>query len=83
MRLLFGVASAPAVFERTMDIILQGLDVVVSYIDDVLVTGKTYGDHLCNLAKVIQQMKEYGLRVRNSGQLRTGTSTFVAAFYHI
>ena len=56
MRLPFGVASAPAVFERTMDIILQGLDVVVSYIDDVLVTGKTYGDHLCNLAKVLQRM---------------------------
>ena len=67
-RLPFGVASAPAVFQRTMDTILQGLDGVVCYIDDVLVTGKTYDDHLRNLEKVLQRMNtgcECGRRSAN------------------
>jgi hypothetical protein len=38
-RLPFGIASAPAVFQRVMDQILQGMDQVICYIDDILVTG--------------------------------------------
>ena len=45
-RLPFGISSAPAVFQRAMDTILQGLEGVVCYIDDVLVTGKTTEQHL-------------------------------------
>ena len=33
----FGVASAPAVFQRAMDTILQGIPNVICYIDDILV----------------------------------------------
>ena len=36
-RLPFGVASAPALFQKTMDTILQGLPGVKCYIDDILV----------------------------------------------
>ena len=37
-RLPFGVASAPAIFQSTMDTILKGIDGVVCYIDDILIT---------------------------------------------
>ena len=37
-RLLFGVASASAVFQRAMDTILQGAPGVICYLDDILVT---------------------------------------------
>ena len=45
-RLPFGVSSAPALFQRAMDTILQGLPGVVCYQDDILVTGKRIDEHL-------------------------------------
>ena len=36
-RLPFGVASAPAIWQKTMDEILQGVPGVVCFYDDVLV----------------------------------------------
>ena len=40
-KLPFGVSSAPAIFQRAMDSILQGLPHVICYWDDILVTGVT------------------------------------------
>ena len=53
-RLPFGVASAPAIFQRTMDIILQGLSGVICYIDDILITGSSDKEHLANLEEVFE-----------------------------
>ena len=65
-RLPFGVASAPSVFQKAMDQILQGLDGVLCYLDDILVSGKTEGEHLENLEKVLQRLQEHGLRVKRA-----------------
>ena len=45
MRLPFGIASAPAVFQRTMDTILQGVPNVLCYLDDILITGLSEVEH--------------------------------------
>ncbi|XP_056647241.1 uncharacterized protein K02A2.6-like [Diorhabda sublineata] len=42
-RLPFGIASAPAMFQRIMEQILAGLDGVVCFLDDILITGKSFG----------------------------------------
>ena len=42
-RLPFGVASAPAIFQRTMDATLQGLPMVYVYLDDILVSTRIFG----------------------------------------
>ena len=65
-RLPFGVASAPALFQRTMDALLQGLPHVICYIDDILITGTTQEEHLHNLSEVLQQLQSGGLRVKLS-----------------
>ena len=63
-RLPFGVASAPAIFQRTMEATLQGLPMVSVYLDDILVSGKTQQEHLANLNEVLTRLESAGLRLK-------------------
>ncbi|XP_039862929.1 uncharacterized protein LOC120718450 [Simochromis diagramma] len=65
-RLVFGVASSPAIFQRTMDNLLQNIPGVAVYLDDILVTGKTEEEHLRNLEQVLKKLSEAGLRLKHS-----------------
>ena len=40
-RLPYGISSAPGIFQRTMETLLQGIANVVVYLDDILITGPT------------------------------------------
>ena len=60
----FGVSVAPAIFQRIMENILQGLPKVCVYIDDILVTGQTEAEHLQNLHKVLTRIEEAGVRLK-------------------
>ena len=51
-----------AIFQKTMDSILQGLEGIICYSDDLLITGKTVEEHFPNLDKVIQRLQEYGIQ---------------------
>ncbi len=62
-RMVYGVASAPALWQRAMDQVLQGLPMVQCYLDDIIITGKDFHDHLENLSKVFERLKQYGLKV--------------------
>lgn len=65
-RLPFGVASAPAIFQRTMENLLKGIPLVAVYLDDILVSGVDKADHLCNLDEVLRRLEEAGLRPKKS-----------------
>ena len=65
-RLPFGIASAPAVFQRIMDTILQGIEGVACYIDDIIITGKTPEEHLERLEEVLQRLLRHGIHVKKS-----------------
>ena len=65
-RVPFGIAPAPAVFQKMMDTILQGMTKVICYIDDVLVTGSNDQEHLANLAEVLKRMKQHNIRLKRS-----------------
>ena len=65
-RLPFGIASAPAVFHKTMDTILQGIPNVICYIDDILVTGVDDEAHLRTLSKVLERLQKHGVRLKKS-----------------
>lgn len=57
MRLPFGVASTPALFQKVMDEILQSLLNVNCYLDDILVTRASDQEHLKNLEEVLAKLK--------------------------
>nr|XP_023665672.1 LOW QUALITY PROTEIN: uncharacterized protein K02A2.6-like [Paramormyrops kingsleyae] len=63
-RLVFGVASSPAIFQRTMDTLLQGIPQVAAYLDDILITGTTEVEHLSNLEQVLKRIAKAGLRLK-------------------
>ena len=62
----FRIASAPAIFQRTMDIILQGLSHVQCYINNILVTGADDKEHLHNLEEVLARLMKHGFQVKSS-----------------
>lgn len=49
-----------------MDTILQGMDGIICYLDDILISGKTEAEHLDNLHKVLQKFKEHGIKAKKS-----------------
>eukprot|EP00731_Ephydatia_muelleri_P017266 Em0010g364a len=55
-RLPFGVSSAPAIFQRTMESLLAGIPNVSVYIDDLLVSGSTEEEHLHTLEAVLDRL---------------------------
>ena len=63
-RLPFGVASAPAIFQRTMDQVLHSLPGVMCYLDDIIITGATDQKHLSNLAAVLERLRVKGFRLK-------------------
>ena len=63
-RLPFGIHSAPAIFQQTIENILRGIPHVSVYIDDILVTGATEAEHLQILEKVLTLLCEAGVRLR-------------------
>ena len=65
-RLPFGVASAPSLFQRIMENILQGLAGVSVYLDDILVTRKSTEEHLINLEAVLSRLESSGLRLKRN-----------------
>ena len=65
-RLPFGVSTAPAIFQRSIDSLLQGIPNVCAYLDDIIITGKTEEEHLQNLSAVLSKLQEAGLRLKRS-----------------
>ena len=65
-RLAYGISTAPAIFQQTMDQILDGIDHVVCFMDDILVSAPTIGEHLVVLDKVMSRLEKYGVRMKRS-----------------
>jgi len=65
-RLPFGVSSAPAIFQRIIDNLLQGIPQLCVYLDDSLVTSKSTEEHLKNLEEVLSRLRNASMRLKRS-----------------
>ena len=63
-RLPFGVRTAPAIFQRTIENILQGIPHMAVYLDDIIVTGTTRAQHLETLNIFLSRLAEAGLKLK-------------------
>lgn len=77
-RLPFGISSAPALFQRVMEQLLQGIPKTAVYLDDILVGGATLTEHHQLLKQVLQRLDDAGLRLeRNKCMLAADSVTYL------
>lgn len=62
-RLPQGASSSAAIFQRVMDQILQGLENVCCYLDDVLISGKDWEDCKQKLFLVLERLAAANIKV--------------------
>ena len=64
----FGLCNAPATFQRLMDLVLAGLQwrECLVYLDDVIILGRDFEEHLNNIRSVLQRLRDAGLRLKPS-----------------
>ena len=62
----FGLCNAPATFQRLMNLVLAGVQwsECLVYLDDIIVLGKSYEDHLRNLSTVLHKLQCANLRLK-------------------
>ena len=65
-RLPFGVSSAPSIFQRLMENLLQGIPGITVYVDDISVTGRTDEEHLQHLEETLKRLKTAGMRLKRA-----------------
>lgn len=63
LRMPFGIISASEIFHRAMDNMLEGLEGVRCYVDDVVIWGSTQEEHNERLKKVLQRVRGNGLKL--------------------
>ena len=63
-RLPFAVSEDPAIFQRTIETILEALPRVCVYLDDLLITAKSNEEHLINLSAVLSRLATAGMKLK-------------------
>ena len=56
----FGLSCAPAIFQRIIEQTLADIPGVTCYLDDIIITDRTEKDHMANLRKTLERLKDNG-----------------------
>ncbi|XP_024890212.1 uncharacterized protein K02A2.6-like [Temnothorax curvispinosus] len=65
-RLLYGIASAPAIWQRKMEEVLEGIEGVSTFLDDIRITGPNDRVHLHRLNEVLTRLGRANIRINKS-----------------
>ena len=65
-RMPFGLNNAALTFQRTLEMALQGLQWVTCliYIDDIIVFGKNFEEHINRVEEVLERIEAAGLKLK-------------------
>src|SRR6266576_5610192 len=61
LSLPYGLSSSPEVFQKNIDTVIEGLTNVSSYMDDLIIYGKTVEEHDCALKSVLERARKFNL----------------------
>ena len=66
VRMEFGMTNSPATFSRVINLVLRVLTwkTVLAFLDDILVMGMNFEDHLCNLIETLERFRLHGLKLK-------------------
>ena len=59
----FGLTNAPSTFQRLVNFIIQDLEGVFCYLDDIIIIAQTWEEHLLRLKSLFLRLKEAGLTI--------------------
>ena len=76
-RVPFGLASAPAASQGMMEKILEGIEGIVVYLDDILVHGKDEREHDERLEKILRRIRDVGMTLNEKCEVRKSRIEFV------
>ena len=64
----FGLTNAPSSFQRLMDLVLADLQwtTCLVYLDDIIVFGRSFQEHLSRLGEVLNKLQTANLKVKPS-----------------
>ena len=66
VRMPFGTCNSPATFQRMIQLVLHGLNwkECLAYLDDVIVLGNSFDNHLTNLKAVLSRFRKHNLKLK-------------------
>ena len=66
VRMGFGLCNTPSTFQRIIQLVLRGLTwkTVLAYLDDVVILGNCFSDHIQNLKETLDRFRTYNLKLK-------------------
>lgn len=66
LRMPMGLKNSPSTFQRVMDNVLRGLQNVIClvYLDDVIIFSTSLQEHMVNLEKVFERLRESNFKIQ-------------------
>ncbi|CAB4027032.1 Hypothetical predicted protein [Paramuricea clavata] len=63
LKLPFGIKSAPEMYQRAMDDMLEGIEYAYAIMDDILIAGRDVAHHDAVLRQVLDRAQSYNLKL--------------------
>lgn len=66
LRMPMGLKNSPSTFQRVMDNVLRGLqnEICLVYLDDIIVFSTSLQEHMTNLERVFQRLRESNFKIQ-------------------